>query len=438
MEKFLIRGLGGKKALKGTVKVNGAKNAALKAMAAAALFDGPVRLRNMPRTEDIAVMADIIRGLGAAVSWIEDDGDAGHAMEIDPRGIKSSSIDRDLAGKMRASVVLTGPLLGRSGRVMFPAPGGCVIGARPIGLFLDGYRKMGAAIREDGVYDIEAAAGGLEGANISFEKISVGATETLMMAAVLAGGKTVLENCAREPEIANVAEWLNACGAKIKGAGTPTVTIDGAKGKLLKPAADFTAIPDRIEAGSFLILGALCAEDMAVENCRPDHLEPVMGLLKRSGVPVEATASAVKIRGNSMPNSSFRAFDVTTGEYPGFATDLQPVISAYLTQVSGESAVKETIFEGRFKYVDDLKYLGADIRSIGADEIRIEGPTPLKALSDGRQLTVHDIRAGFAVVLAALCAEGNTTISDVHLIDRGYEKLEDRLRGLGANFSRSS
>ncbi|MDE1974926.1 MAG: UDP-N-acetylglucosamine 1-carboxyvinyltransferase [Patescibacteria group bacterium] len=445
MEKFVIQGLGGKKTLKGTVRVNGAKNAALKAMAAAVLFDGPVRLKNMPHTEDIHIQAEILRKLGADVSWTKDSGEIDHAMEIDTRGLRSTDIDGELAGKMRASVVLTGPLLGRFGKATFPAPGGCVIGARPIDLFISGYEAMGAMTKEDGVYDISVSpkskVQSLKGANIIFKKVSVGATETLMMAAVLAEGKTVLENCACEPEIVNVVEWLNACGAKIKGVGTSTIEIEGTGGRLLSSESaaknPYVAIPDRIEAGSYLVLGALCADELKIDDCRPEHLGALIDLLKLSGVPIKTTDSSIVVSGNTMPDSSFKTFDVTTKEYPGFATDLQPMIAVYMTQVSGRSKLTETIYEGRFKYVDDLKSLGADIDTVSSQEITISGPSRLKALPAGREMKALDIRAGFAVVLAALCAEGETTVTNIGLIDRGYERLEERLQSLGADVVRN-
>lgn len=432
---FIIHGLAGEKKLKGTVKINGAKNAALKAMAAAVLFDGLVTLKNIPDNDDIETMSKILTKLGASVSR-----EGPHTLVINPSAIKSTDIDPKLACSMRASVVLTGPLLARFGKVSFPAPGGCVIGARPIDLFLNGYEKMGATVKENDTYDIKAASAGLSGADIHFKKVSVGATETLMMVAILAKGTTILNNCAKEPEIVNVAEWLNACGAKIKGVGTSTIEIEGTSGKLLSAKASankpYVAIPDRIEAGSLLILGALCANEMTIENCRPDHLKSVIDLLKASGVPIEITASTMEIKGNSNPNSSFKAFNVMTREYPGFATDFQPIAAAFLTQVTGESKVMETIYEGRFKYVEDLNSLGAKIEVIGPQEIIIVGPTPLKSLPEGKSLKAHDIRAGFAVVLAALGGKGKFTVNNVQLIDRGYERLEERLRALGVKIER--
>jgi UDP-N-acetylglucosamine 1-carboxyvinyltransferase len=432
-EVFVIQGLAGEKKLKGSVRINGAKNAALKAMAAAVLFDGPVRLKNIPHNDDVETLATILRKLGAKVDWQD------HELVIDATSVTSTDIDPDLAQKMRASVVLTGPLLGRYGSASFCTPGGCVLGARPIDLFLAGYQKMGAGYEfVENLCNIKAQTN-LKGTEIFFNIQAVGPTETLMMAAVLAEGTTVLKNCALEPEIVNVAEWLNAGGAKITGAGTTTITIEGTAGKLLSHAAEYTTIPDRIEAGSFLLLGALSADDLTITNCRPDHMEAVINLLKSSGVPLEIGSDTIRIVGNaSKPNSSFTSFNVRTHEYPGYPTDIQAQISTFLTQTTGESIIFETIFEARFKYVEDLSKMGAHITVMNPREILIKGPTELSALTDKEELQAHDIRAGFAVVMAALVAKGESIVNNVHLIDRGYEKLEERLSALGASIIRKS
>ncbi len=260
-----------------------------------------------------------------------------------------------------------------------------------------------------------------------------------MMAAVLARGKTTLKNCAMEPEIESVAEWLNECGADIKGAGTTTIEINGTDGKLLKSKKPYKTIPDRIEACSFLILGALCASNLTIENCEPRHLEAVINLLKDSGVPILRSDlsgggnGSINIVNNTKPNSSFKAIkDLRTHEYPGLPTDLQAPLTVFLTQVTGESSVFETIYDGRFKYVEELQKIGANITVMNPREILIKGPTPLRQMPEGEELCAHDIRAGFAVVLAALTGTGKFTVNNVQLIDRGYEKLEEKLRGLGA------
>lgn len=428
---FVIQGLAGSKTLKGTVTIKGAKNSALKAMAAAILFDGSVTLENVPDTSDIQTLTDILRKLGARV---ENGGST--SITIDATKINSTVIDADLAKDMRASVVLTGPMLGRYKKVSFPAPGGCVIGARPIDLFLSGYEKMGATVNEhDCIYDISANKG-LSGTEISFKKISVGATETLMMAAVLANGTTVLKNCAMEPEIGNVAEWLNDSGAKISGIGTSTITIEGTNGKLLSAKKSFVTIPDRITAGSFLILGALCAEELTIKNCRPDHMEAVTQLLIDSEVKMKIGKDSITVQGPTLDKPFKSVSNLRTHEYPGFPTDLQSPIVTFLTQCAGESIVHETIFEGRFKYVEELIKLGANIITMNPHEIMVKGPTPLRQLPPAEELTAHDIRAGFAVVLGALIGKGKFIVNNVHLIDRGYEKLDEVLKNLGADVER--
>lgn len=426
------------KTLKGKVSISGAKNAALKAMAASILFDGKVTLENIPNTEDIRTLSTILTKLGAKVSWKDEQN---HILEIDTTSITSTGIDPDLAGAMRASVVLTGPMLARFGKVTFPSPGGCVIGARPIDLFIAGYEKMGATVREENncLYIIEAPKG-LAGAENFFDKVTVGGTETIMMGAVLAKGTTVLKNCAMEPEIVNVAEWLISCGANIKGVGTPTIVIEGSNGKLLSPKNHYVAIPDRIAAGSYLILGTLCADELTIENCRPDHMEADINILKSAGVPIEVGTDYLKITKNGkIDNTSWKPLnDLRTHEYPGFSTDLQPQVAVFLTQTTCESKVFETIYEGRFKYVEDLQLMGANITVMNPREILIKGPSHFKQLPDSKELNARDIRAGFAVVMAALTGTGKFTVNNVHLIDRGYEKLEERLSALGANIKRVS
>lgn len=428
---FTIEGLAGEKKLAGSVKIQGAKNAALKAFAAAILFDEAVELDNVPETDDIQTIISILEKLGAKIEKT-----AKHSWKVDASKVHSTDIDEKLAAKMRASVVLTGPLLARFNKVSFPMPGGCVIGARPIDLFLNGYEKMGAGVKQDEqAYHLESH--GLSGAHISFKKISVGATETLMMAAVLAKGTTVLENCALEPEIVSVAEWLNACGADIRGVGTPRIEIVGRNGKLLSAKKAYETIPDRIEAGSFLILGALCAKDLVIEDCEPKHMETVIDLLKDCGAPITVKKDLLVISGNAAPSSLLAPIvELRTREYPGFPTDLQAPMTVFLTQTNGTSKVVETIYEGRFKYIEDLIATGANIQVVNPSEVIVKGPTPLKHLPEGKELTAHDIRAGFAMVLTALIGRGKFTVTNVQLIDRGYEKLEERLRALGAKIER--
>jgi UDP-N-acetylglucosamine 1-carboxyvinyltransferase len=320
--------------------------------------------------------------------------------------------------------------------VTFPAPGGCVIGERPIDLFLSGYAKMGAGFLTTGSTYVIAAPDRLCGSEIFFGTQAVGPTETLMQAAVLANGTTVLKNCALEPEIESIATWLNECGASIRGAGTPTITVKGTGGRLLSAKKSaYVCIPDRIEAASFLILGALCASSLVIRACEPTHMEAIINLLIEAGADILVRKNSLLIRGSdSAP--PFRAVRVKTHEYPGLATDIQAPLVTLLTQATGDSPVFETIFENRFKYTADLISLGAAIKTLNPREILVHGPTPFTSLSGGRALRAHDIRAGFAVVLAALVATGTSTVENVHLIDRGYADLEGRLRALGADVRR--
>ena len=471
-DSFVIKGLAGKKTLRGEVHIKGAKNAILKAMAASILFEEAVELQNVSDTADIESMRDLLIGLGAKV---ENNGkrqkakgktesqkekvkskNQNNTIFIDASNLSSTKLDPDISRSMRSSIVATGPILARYGKVSFPSPGGCVIGERPVDLFINNYKKMGASVVEkDGVFNITAPkkgkVRGLKSADVFFPIQTVTGTETLMMTAILAKGTTILRNCAMEPEIQSVAEWLNECGAKIEGAGTTTITIHGVDffrtKKLLKAKKSYHAIPDRIEAASFLFLGALCADDLLVSKCEPKHLESVTNFLSSSGVLLEIKKDSIHVKGNANAsigkkssslkiNSFFKSANIRTHEYPGFPTDLQPIAAVYLSQASGESIIFETIFEGRFKYVDDLNKLGADIKIMNPREVLVTGPTLYKALPAGQELMAHDIRAGFAIVLAALCAEGNSVVKNIHLIDRGYESLEKTLTTLGADVRR--
>ncbi len=424
-EKFIITGLDGKKTLNGSVVINGAKNAVLKVMAGAILFDDEVTLLNVPDTEDVKKMILLLRKLGAKVSDVVD-----KKVTIDASTITSTDLDDTLSQSMRSSVVLTGPLLARFGKVSFSSPGGCVIGARPIDLFIDGYEKMGAKVElKDDRYIITAEK--LKGTEIFFNVPTVGGTETLMMAGVLGQGTTVLKNCAMEPEIVSQAEYLNSCGADIRGAGTTTIEIHG--GALLHgKGKPYVTIPDRIEAGSFLLLGALTADNMTIDNCNPLHLEVLINMLKSSGVPITTTENSIIIKNNgSIENRDFKSFNVRTHEYPGFPTDLQAPVVIFLTQITGESVIFETIYEGRFKYIQELIKMGTTITSMNPREILVKGPNELTASRD-EELEAHDIRAGFAVVMAALVGKGVSTVNNVYYIDRGYEMLEKRLTAIGA------
>ncbi len=427
-EKFLIKGLGGKKKLKGEISVRGSKNAVLPAMASSLLFKDDVSFSNVPVIEDVFRMIELMEELGGKISRNDN-----RAFKINTNSIKKFDLESDIAKKMRASIILSGPLLARFGKVSFPYPGGCVIGTRPIDLFLEGFQKMGAKVSEKSDrYHIRAPKEGLKGAEIFFKVQSVTATESFILAGVLAKGKTVLKNCAMEPEVKSIADFLESCGAKIKGAGTPTIEIQGG-GLLSAKGKKYKTIPDRLEAGSFLILGAMCADNLLIKDCNPSDLEILIEALRQSGVKIEAGNSTIKISGNSKhKNSSFKALNIKTHEYPGFPTDLQAPMTVFLTQVSGESVIFETIFEGRLNYTEDLVKMGADIVMWDSHRVQVKGPAKLR----GREVDGPDIRAGLAFVLAGIVAKGKSVINNAYYIDRGYERIEERLRDIGVDIKR--
>lgn len=430
-DKFLVKGLNGKKILSGKIKVNGAKNAILKAMASSILFADKIEMKNIPDIEDVKRLSELLEKMGAVVTK-KSKGN----YSIDVKNLKEWNLDREISERIRASIVLTGPTLARFGKVSFPVPGGCVIGARPIDFFVDGFKKMGAETNfKNDRYYIEVPKGKkLKGAEIFFRAPSVTATETFMMAGVLANGKTVLKNTAMEPEIKHLADFLNSCGAKIKGAGTPTIEITG--GKLLSSKnVVYRAMPDRIEAGSFLIMGALCADNLEITDCNPNDIEILIQILKDAGVPLEIGKTSIKIKNNgSIKNKDFKSIGFKTKEFPGFPTDLQAPMVIFLTQASGESLVFETIFEGRLSFVEDINRMGAEIRLLDPHRALIKGPSVLR----GREVESPDLRAGLAFVLAGILAKGDTIIDNVYLIDRGYERIEERLQKIGVNIGRKN
>lgn len=419
--KFVIHG--GKK-LSGTIEVRGAKNLVLKAMAASLLFEGGVELRNIPFVEDVSRMSELLSGLGAKIEQ-----SVGRGLKIDVTAAKGTVLDREIAKRIRASIVLAGPLLARNKKATFPFPGGCVIGRRPIDVFLDGWRALGAKIKEKKNNGFEIEAKKLHGANFTFRVVSVTGTETMMMTAALAEGKTVLRNAALEPEIPALAEFLNSSGAKIAGAGTPTIEITGTGGKLLRAKHPFRMIPDRIEAGSFVILGAALGKKVKVTNCNPEHISALIAKLEDAGVEIKKGVDWVEV---GRP-SKLAATNLQTREYPGFPTDLQAPFAVLMTQAEGESVVFETIFENRFGYIEDLKRMGADLFFSDPHRILIKGPAALR----GREIESPDLRAGLAFILAALLAGGESVIRNVYQIDRGYEKIDERLRKLGAEIERT-
>lgn len=423
-ESLIIQGLGGKRVLEGEIPVNGAKNEALKAMAAAVLFRDELKITNVPEIEDALRMGELLEGIGMKVERRKD------TLTIRQGENISSEIPEEISKRFRASVVATGPILARTGRVVFPHPGGCIIGARPIDIFLESFKKMGALVEtNDQKYEI-TASNGLHGANIFFRKYSVTATETLMMAAVLAKGKTILENSALEPEIAHLAEYLNSCGAKISGAGTSTINIEG--GELLASSGrEYKILPDRIEAGSFLILASIAGKDIAITHCNPDHLGALIETLRTCGVDMEIGETVITVKNHG--EEVLRAVDIVqTREYPGFPTDLQAPMAVLLTQAEGESIIFETIYDGRLNYAPELVRMGADIVAMDTHRILVKGKTALS----GRNLESPDIRAGLAYIIAGIYASGKTVIHNVYLIDRGYAKIEKRLQAIGAQISR--
>ncbi len=423
---LVIEGLGGEKKLHGTLRVRGAKNAALKALAGAILFRDEVTFLNIPEIGDVQKMLTLLADLGATV----DRKDAGtYTIKVPQQA--TGKLSEEIATRMRASVVLTGPLLARWGEAIFPHPGGCIIGARPVDLFIEGFKKMGADVTEKSDLYVVTAPKGLRGAELFLKNQSVTVTETFMMAAVLAKGTTVIKNAAMEPEIVNLAEFLVSAGATIVGAGTPTITIEG--GDLLSGEhASYTTMPDRIEAGSFLVLGALTAKELRITHCNPLHLEAPIELLRSAGVSVETTETEIVVRA---PTEGFRAVDMKTHEYPGFPTDLQAPFTVFLTQAEGESRVFETIFEGRLNYTESLVGMGARITMMDPHRIIVHGPSPLR----GKKLTSPDLRAGLAFVIAAVVAKGRSVIHNVDTtIDRGYEDIEERLKSIGVSVTRVS
>jgi UDP-N-acetylglucosamine 1-carboxyvinyltransferase len=427
-ERFHIIGLGGKKGLTGTITTSGSKNEALPALASALLFGGSVTFTNVPDITDVRELAALLSKLG--VSVLRDNG----TCHVDASGISNAHVDETTARKFRASVILTGPLLARMGEVRFAPPGGCLIGTRPIDVFLSGYEAMGAEVKTVGEeFVITAPTGGLVGADIVFRLPSVTATEALMMAAALAHGTTRLVNAAMEPEVTALAEFLNESGADITGIGTPTLTICGTGGTMLSARTPCAIIPDRLEAGSFMILGALCANELRVVGCMPEHLELPLATLRACGVPVVVGDTNITIAGNgALPNRSFRAANIRTHEYPGFPTDLQAPMTVFLSQVSGESVVEEMIFEGRLGYTEDLVRMGADIDVVHPHKALVRGPVTLR----GRELYSPDLRAGLAYIIAALVGKGESVIHNIHYIDRGYERVEEKFRALGVDIER--
>ena len=403
--------------LTGAVSVSGAKNSALKLMAASLLAPGRSVLRNVPRIQDCATMGEVLEHLGAGVVWTED------GVVVDATALSSVDAPYELVRRMRASIAVLGPLLARTGEAKVAMPGGDNIGSRPIDLHLDGLRKMGAEIESEHGF-LVARADGLTAASITLDYPSVGATENLLMAAVLADGITVIDNAAREPEIADLAAFLDAMGAGIHGAGSATIEIEGVES--LTPA-EHTAIPDRIEAGTWAAAAVATRGDVVLRGARPDHLELFLEKLGEGGAEIRMTDEGLRVRQEDRPGPA----DFVTLPYPGIATDFQPILLAMLSTASGTSIATENVFEGRFTYVDELRRMGADIRTEGHHAV-IRGVERLSAAP----VRALDIRAGAAMAIAALTAEGVSEIADVEHVDRGYEDFEGKLTALGAEVRR--
>jgi UDP-N-acetylglucosamine 1-carboxyvinyltransferase len=418
MDKLVIRG---GNPLLGTVRVSGAKNAALPAMAAALLTEEPVILENIPQVRDIETTRKLLAAMGVEVELGY--GRAQHRTTLCCRNLAAPEASYELVKTMRASTLVLGPLVARCGRARVSLPGGCAIGARPIDLHIHGLERLGAKITQDHGY-VEATADRLKGAEIIFDRITVTGTEDLLMAATLAEGETVLENCAREPEVADLADLLNKMGARITGAGTATIRIQGVS-KL--HGAKHRIIPDRIEASTFLIAGALTGGDINIAGCDPNHLGTLLEKLEEVGVKTRRTAESVRVMGDG----PFRSADIVTEEYPGFPTDVQAQYMALATQAEGTSVISEHIFENRFMHAQELVRMGANIKVEGRRAI-VRGRTPLSAAA----VLASDLRASASLVLAALVADGETIIDRVYHIDRGYEHIEEKLRGVGAQIRR--
>ena len=415
-EKFIVQG---GKFLNGEIEVNGAKNVALKIFIASLLSDEEWIISNVPEIGDIFREIELLKSLGVKIERLERG-----VYKVQAKEINKKELDPELAHKIRASIILAGPMLARFGEIKMIHPGGCSIGKRPIDLFLEGLMALGAQYKEvqDGFL---LKTSGLKGNTFIFPQVSVTATECLLMAATLAKGKTILKNAAMEPEIGSLIEFLNSCGAKIKGVDTPTIEIEGVE-KL--SAGNYFAIPDRIETGTFAILAAATKSQVKIINCNPEHLEVLWPIFKKIGINFELGKNYILIK----PSDSLKAVNVVTHEYPGFPTDLQPPMTVLLTQVNGLSLIRETIFEGRLFYADTLNQMGANIIMCDPYRIVIQGPSSLV----GKKIVSPDIRAGISLLIASLIAQGESIIDNIQQIDRGYEKIEERLQRLGANIKR--
>ena len=417
MEKIIIRG--GNR-LVGTVKISGAKNAVLPLIAATLLGTSPSILEEVPDLEDVRTFSEVLKHLGVEIRYNKAD----HMLFVDSTHIRNCEAPYELVRKMRASFLIMGPLLARYGHSRISLPGGCAIGTRPIDLHLKGFEALGAKIDIGHGYIEASAPNGLVGARIYLDFPSVGATENIMMAASMARGQTILENAAHEPEIVDLANYLNTMGANIRGAGTDVIKIEGVSELVGKT---YEVIPDRIEAGTFMVAAAMTGGDLYVENALSEHLKPVIAKLKEAGVIIEEDTNGIRVKSNGQ----LKAIDIKTLPYPGFPTDMKAQFMAMTTISHGTSVVSETVFENRFMHVDELKRMGASIKIEGRSAV-VEGLSTLTWF----QVKATDLRAGAALVLACLVANGETEVGYLHHIDRGYDDLVAKLCGVGADIRR--
>ncbi|MCL6589422.1 MAG: UDP-N-acetylglucosamine 1-carboxyvinyltransferase [Firmicutes bacterium] len=413
--------INGGRRLEGTVKISGAKNAVLKLMAASLLANNRCLIRNVPKIRDVEIMIGVLRSLGVDVNWEEE-----AALSIKPHDELGYFASDELVREMRASLQVMGPLLTKLGRVKLFQPGGCVIGQRPIDLHLKGFQSLGAEVVEEHGYVYVQAAGKLKGAEIHLDFPSMGATENIMAAAILAEGTTTIRNAAKEPEIIEEQNFYNRLGARIRGAGTDTIRIEGVS-RLNNKEIDYMVIPDRIETGTFMIAAAITGGAVTLLEVIPEHVEALIAKLREIGVEIEAREEQIQVKAGP----DLKAVDVTVLPYPGFPTDLQPQITALLSVANGSSVITDNVFGSRFRYVDELIRMGAVIRVESRSAI-VKGVPFLS----GAMVSAPDLRAGAALVIAGLAANGNTQIEGLHYLERGYENIEVKLAGLGADIER--
>ena len=425
-----IRIVGGN-ALTGSIPISGAKNAALPLMIASLLTDDTLTLQNVPHLADVEQLIRILgnHGVDYSVNGRRESQGEGYERTINfsARNIVDTTAPYELVSKMRASFWVLGPLLARMGEAKVSLPGGCAIGTRPVDLFLEGLQALGASIDVEAGYVVASARDRLKGNRYVFPKVSVGATHVLMMAASLARGETVLENAAREPEIVNLADCLNAMGAKVQGAGTPTITIQGVESL---SGARHRVIPDRIETGTYAMAVAMAGGDVVLQGARPELLQTALDVIASTGAEITPTNEGIRVTRNG---AGIHPVDVTTAPFPGFPTDLQAQLMGLTTMAGGKSHITETIFENRFMHVQELARLGAHITLSGQTAI-VEGVPRLK----GAQVMATDLRASVSLVIAGLAAEGETIVNRVYHLDRGFERLEEKLSNCGATVERLS